>query len=405
MDINAKLAERARLINESREILAREEKEKRTLTAEENEHYDRLQREIDKIAETVQREIELQKREALAIAEQPTPEPAREARAEKKPLQRRETPEYQETFRRWLVGAPMGETELRALQADIDTAGGYLIPPVQFANAFIKALDYAVFVRQLATTYSVNSAQSLGAPSLDADPADPTWTTELLTGSADTTMAFGQRALTPAPLAQRILVSNTLLRQVPSAEALVQQRLAYKTAIVQENAFLNGSGANQPLGVFTASANGVSTARDVSTGNTDTSIKFDGLIEALYALKPQYRGRASWIFNTAAVKQIRKLKDGEGRYIWQGSVTMSEPDTILARPVYESQYAPSTFTTGLYVGILGDFSNYWIADSLSFGIQKLVELYAATNQVGYIVRAECDGMPVLAEAFSRVTLA
>ena len=74
-------------------------------------------------------------------------------------------------------------------------------------------------------------------------------------------------------------------------------------------------------------------------------------------------------------------------------------------PIFMSEYAPNTFTTGLYVGILGDFSNYWIADALNMQIQKLVELYAATNQDGFISRMESDGMPVVSEAFVRVKLA
>jgi HK97 family phage major capsid protein len=69
-----------------------------------------------------------------------------------------------------------------------------------------------------------------------------------------------------------------------------------------------------------------------------------------------------------------------------------------------SEYAPNTFSTGLYVGILGDFSQYWIVDSLSLEVQRLQELYATANQVGYIFRQESDGQPVLEEAFSRVKL-
>ena len=70
-----------------------------------------------------------------------------------------------------------------------------------------------------------------------------------------------------------------------------------------------------------------------------------------------------------------------------------------------SEFAPNTLTTGLYVGLLGDFSNYWIADAMDMQVQVLKELYAETNQTGYIGRLETDGMPVLAEAFARVTLA
>ena len=70
-----------------------------------------------------------------------------------------------------------------------------------------------------------------------------------------------------------------------------------------------------------------------------------------------------------------------------------------------SEYAPNTFTSALYVGIIGDFSNYWIADAIDLEIQRLVELYAETNQTGIIGRASADGAPVLEEAFVRVALA
>jgi HK97 family phage major capsid protein len=59
----------------------------------------------------------------------------------------------------------------------------------------------------------------------------------------------------------------------------------------------------------------------------------------------------------------------------------------------------------LYVGAFGDFSFYHIAEGMNFTVQRLDELYAITNQVGFIGRQEIDGMPALAEAFARVKLA
>lgn len=219
-------------------------------------------------------------------------------------------------------------------------------------------------------------------------------------------MAFGKRNLEPHPLAKRILISNKLLRaSAIQPESLVRSRLAYKFGITEEKAFLTGSGAQQPLGVFTASGDGISTSRDVSTGNSTTAFTFDGLKEAKYSLKGNYWPRARWIFHRDSVKMAAKLKDGEGRYIWEDSVRTGEPDRLLGFPVSMSEYAPNTFTTGLYVGIVGDFSQYWIADALMMAVQRLIELYAATNQVGFIGRLETDGMPVLEEAFARVTLA
>ena len=167
---------------------------------------------------------------------------------------------------------------------------------------------------------------------------------------------------------------------------------------------MTGDGSQKPLGVFVASADGISTARDVSTGNTATSIMGDGLIEAKYSLKEAYWPRARWIFHRDAVKQIRKLKDGNGQYIWQAGISGGVPDRILELPYTTSEFAPNTFTTGQYVGILGDFQKYWIVDALDMVMQRLTELYAETNQTGFIARYEGDGAPVLEEAFARVKL-
>jgi HK97 family phage major capsid protein len=105
------------------------------------------------------------------------------------------------------------------------------------------------------------------------------------------------------------------------------------------------------------------------------------------------------------VKQIRKLKDGNGQYIWQAGIAGLRPSTILDLPYFLSEYMPSTFTAGQYVGILGDFSYYWIAEALNMEVRRLNELYAESNQTGFIARSEIDGMPVLSEAFVRVQLA
>jgi HK97 family phage major capsid protein len=63
--------------------------------------------------------------------------------------------------------------------------------------------------------------------------------------------------------------------------------------------------------VFTPSASGISTGRDVSTGNTSTAIGFDGLIEAKFSIKSQYWRNATWLFHRDAIKGISKLKNDD----------------------------------------------------------------------------------------------
>jgi len=131
--------------------------------------------------------------------------------------------------------------------------------------------------------------------------------------------------------------------------------------------------------------------------------------------KSQYRAKAAWFFHRTILLAIRKLKDTNNNYLWQpglaGYVAQgtaligSQPETLLGHRILESEVAPSTMTTGLYVMVLGDFSFYWIADALNMQIQRLIELYAENNQTGFIGRRETDGMPVLAEAFSRLKMA
>lgn len=316
---------------------------------------------------------------------------------------------YKVTMRamaKWIGGRQLNQEEQRALQVTPDTAGGYLLTPTEFVAVLVKTVDNLVFIRPKATKYPSTNANGIGAPSLENDPADLDWTTELLTGSEDSSMTFGKRELKPHPLAKLVKISKQLMRtSAMPVEEILNQRLAYKLAVTQEKAYLTGTGNNQPLGVFTSSSDGISTARDFSTGNTTTSIQTDGLIEAKMQTRAQYWRTGEWIFHRDAVRQIAKLKDGEGQYIWRPGLTAAEPDMILNRPLNISEYAPSTFTTGLYVGIFGDFSKYWITDLLDLTIQRLVELYAATNQDGFIARYEGDGMPVLEEAFSRVKLA
>ena len=401
--------ERASLVKQAREIVDAADQAKRALSAEEETQYNKIMADVDA------KKAEIDRREKLEAAELEMADDPKAGRSlkseddkETRDLLPRERKEYRAAFNSYLRGGAqeLKADELRALQADNDTLGGYLLAPLQMVTDLIKAIDDSVHIRRFATVYSiVGASDGLGAPSLDSDPADSDWTTELAIGSEDSDMDFGKRELHPHPLAKLLKVSRKLIRKVPSAETLVRDRLTYKLGITQEKAYLTGSGAGQPLGLFTASDLGIPTNRDIATDNTTTAITADGLINALYGLKEGYQRNARWLFHRDAVKEVRKLKDGDGQYLWAPGIALNQPDTILAKPFLMSEYAPNTFTTGQYVGIVGDFSYYWIADDLNLEIQRLVELYAATNQIGFVCRYAGDGMPVLGEAFARVTLA
>lgn len=315
------------------------------------------------------------------------------------------TKEYRDLFNRALSGDINAAHEVRALQADLDASGGFLVAPEQFTTELIKDVDNMAVVKSKAKNIYVAKAASYGAPALQDDPADPVWTSEIKTGDEDSTMDFEKRDLYPHPVAKRIKVSEPLIRKsLLGIDNLVRERLAYKLEYVAETAFMTGDGTNKPLGLFTGSNLGISTSRDVTAHNTTTALKADNIVDTFYNLKAQYMQKAEWIMHRDVVKMIRKLKTGEGEYIWQSGLAENAKPTIMGRPYTMSEYAPNTFSSAEYMAIVGDFSWYWIVTALNMQVKVLSELYAETNQIGYIIRAEIDAMPVLEEAFSRSKL-
>ncbi len=313
-----------------------------------------------------------------------------------------------------LRGSPMQQAftdvERKAMQADDWAGGGVLIAPPMFVSQVIKNMDDQLFMRQLATVYSGVGAAGIGVPTLTSDAGEADWTGEI-TESSETSVSMGKREMKPYELKKAVKISYKLLRNSRmDFEGFVQSRIAYKFALPQERAYLLGTGVGQPLGIFTASADGISTGRDVAAASS-TVLVGDDFIEALYGLKGQYQNRASWLLNRTVVKGVRKLKAGTGEYIWTPEglpgkgLVANAPGALLGRPFFMSEYVPNTQTTGLYVGAVGDFSNYWIVDGEEMRVQVMNELYARTSQVGYHVESSHDGAPVLEEAFVRLKMA
>ena len=168
---------RGKMIADMQAVLDTAKAEERDLSADENERHDKLfdeQAELQKAIVREERQQELNREAAAKV--QPEPDRAGSSKEERTKLEMRAFGEYLTTG---------NIAELRALQADVDITGGYLVPPEQFVANLIKAVDDAVFIRQLATVIPVMSADSLGVPTLDTDPADATWTSEIGSVSED----------------------------------------------------------------------------------------------------------------------------------------------------------------------------------------------------------------------------
>jgi HK97 family phage major capsid protein len=286
-----------------------------------------------------------------------------------------------------------------------DSQAGYLTAPVEFRQELIKGLDDVLFMRQISKVIGgIGAAQSLGFPYRTTAAVVPSWTGEVDDAPEETTVAYGRREFKPYRLADLIKISRTLMNHAPMAESVLKEEIISRLGAAQEKAYLTGDGVAKPLGIFTASNDGIPTSRDVATDNTTTTVTFDGLLNAKYSVKAQYQTKAQWVCHRDLCKMLAKIKDGEGQYVWMPSVRDGQPDILLGKPVNMSEYAPNTFTTGLYAAVYGDFSFYWICDADAMTVQVLDQPYATKNQIGYIWDYFGDGMPVIGEAFARVKL-
>lgn len=417
--------QRATLVGQARVILKKSGDENRDLSPEESQEYDRIMADVDGL------KVKIDRAERVEAAEADLESPVERRGA---PVSRggdgaqeaADAGRVRSAYRHWLRSGEVRQ-EFRAEQERLsreyrdtvistDSKGGYLVAPVMITADVVRIVQDMVFIRQLCeaagSVTTVTGAKKLGVRKMVTHMADADWTTEVAAVTEDTTMALDRRDLEPHILTKLAKVSEYTLELAADAETIVRDELAYKFGVTEEKAFTTGNGVGKPLGVFTASVDGISTARDVAASSA-TAFTADNLIDLKYSLKAAYRNDPScaWIVSREFVKRARKLKvasttgGNDQEYIWQPGLTGGQPDRILDIKYHESEFAPATYTTGLYVAVLGCFRYYRIAQVGAMLVKRLDELYAATNEVGFKGRRWVDGAPILEEAFARLKLA
>ena len=283
--------------------------------------------------------------------------------------------------------------ELRnTLTIGTDSEGGYLVPD-EFERRLVDALKEENFFRSLATIIRTSSGDRK-IPVVTGH-GEAAWMDENgLYPESDE--SFGMTSIGAFKLGTAIKVSDELLNDsVFDLQAYIASEFARRIGTKEEEAFLIGDGVSKPTGLFNTAENGVTTA--------GANITFDDVMDLYHSLRSPYRKKAVWLLNDTTVKALRKLKDGNGNYIWQPSVQIGQPDMILNRPYYTSSFVPD-LTAGNKVMAFGDFSYYWIADRQGRSFKRLNELYAANGQVGFLASQRVDGKLILPEAVKTMTL-
>ena len=305
----------------------------------------------------------------------------------------RASAEYQKAFwnaMRTRSGEGLDPVIKNALQIGTDTEGGYLVPD-EFERTLIEALDEENIFRKLANVISTSSGDrkipvvaSKGTASwIDEEGAIP-----------ESDDSFGQVSIGAYKLGTMIKVSEELLNDsVFNLENYIAREFARRIGNKEEDAFFTGDGSGKPTGILAASGG----AQIGVTAASATAITIDEILDLFYSLKSPYRNKSVFVMNDATIKAIRKLKDGQGQYIWQPSLQAGTPDTILNRPVYTSSYVPTIAASAKSI-IFGDFGYYWVADRQGRVFKRLNELYAATGQVGFVATQRVDGKLILPEA-------
>ena len=227
-------------------------------------------------------------------------------------------------------GSQAPADELRTLIASSDPQGGYLTPP-ETSTEFIRELVEYSPIRGLATVRQT-SAPAVQYPKRTGR-TNAKWKGETQPQTSDGEPSFGQVEIPVREINTFVDISNQLLADSAGvAEAEVRMALAEDFGLKEGTAFAHGEGPLAPEGLLTNPD-----VEYLPTGNANTlgSAPADLLITFIYSLPAAYRGRGTWLMNGRTLATIRKLKDGQGNYLWQPSYQAGQPELILGRPVVE----------------------------------------------------------------------
>lgn len=397
------LQKRANLWEQAKGIHEKSVEEKRDLHSDEQEQYDKITSDIDGLTKTINREKEME--EHRSTMEQA----AFQKKEEKKdPEQRQENPleteEYRSAYNNWLKTGIQGleseqrsildlgrqTFEQRALSAVTGAAGGFTVPQ-GFYNQIIQAMKPYGGLRQArVNVLRTGSGNDLPIPTNDDTANIGAIVGENTAAGNATDPSFAQKILKAYKYTSKtFLIPIELLQDSAfDVEAFIRQKITERIGRILNQHFTTGTGTSQPQGVVTGSVLGKTGA----TGQT-TSITVDDLIDLQHSVNPLYRQNAEFMFNDNTLKAVRKLKDADGRPLWQPSLTASEPDTILGKS-YRINTDMADMAANAKPVLFGDFANYFIRDVMDLMIVRISEKYIENGQIGFIAFSRHDGLLV-----------
>ena len=313
---------------------------------------------------------------------------------------------YRKAFDRFVrKGDTAGFDELRGKdwQVGVDADGGYAVPEELDRN-ILKLLEDLSPMRRVCDHMTIGGVQykrlvAQGRPSSgwvgETDPRTATTTPTFLELSATVDEIYAY------PFASQIALEDVFF----NAESWLTNAVAEEFARQEGLAFLSGDGNKKPMGILShpsaAQKDGVrpfGTLEQVA-GST---IDHDTLIDLQYSLKAGHRNNAVWMMNKATVAEVRKVKDSNLHPLWQPSMQLGQPSSLLGYPIVENEDMPDVGSGNVPI-IFGDFRRaYVVIDRV--GVSTLRDPFNRLGWVGFYTRKRVGGMLLDSEALKLLAM-
>lgn len=375
MEILKLRAERKKLLDEAREVQARED-----FSGTDKDQFEKIMTEFDALTAKVTRMESLEKADAKLEAENVVKEKVvfdiNRGQVDKNTIL--VSDEYKNAF--WNIVRGNNLPEFKNILSTGGGSGEGFTIPTELDRVIKESLMEMNVMRQLCSVMQTSNDREMV---LAADHGLAAWTAELA-NYAPSDPSFVQKTLGAFKATREVRVSEELL--MDTGVNLVEylgRAIGYSFGTLEEAAYIDGTGAGQPLGILGdpgLQTFGLAGAAAITAAE---------LIDLQHGIIKPYRDRAVWLMNDDTHKAIRKLVDGNGAFLLVPGLASGAPDTLLGRPVHTSPGMPVMATTANSI-VFGDFSKITIGDRSTRTLRRLNEIYATTGEVAFISMERTD---------------
>lgn len=267
-----------------------------------------------------------------------------------------------------------------AMSSTVSTEGGYTVP-AEIAARVIDSMKAYGAMRQVAEVFSTEGGNTLNFPTSDGTSEEGEIVAENAAASTGE-ITFGTVAVNPYKYSSKKialpweLISDSAIDVV----AFVTNRLATRLGRITNKHYTIGTGSSQPHGVMARA----STGKTGTTGQTTTVI-YDDLFDLKYSVNRAYRHPgAKWMMNDLSVAIVSKIKDSQGRPIWEPSVQVGAPDMLLGHEVVTNDDVAVMAASAKSIAF-GDFKKYMLRDVAGSVMMRRFDdsAFALNGQVGF----------------------